>query len=317
MNRGYAEDINDQRPITSIGIQRVGVVGVRTPICILINEQPVCCTGEFELSVGLSSQYRAVHMSRHIEALHDALCLDSDRGFPLRPLLPHDICQRLVDELLRRHDYACSADASVKFEYFVDRLSPTRQRKHPEPYWVELSGHAARRDADIDTNHSMCIEAVGISTCPCAQNYLRHELARALPLIEGNPQNPGATEALIPTHMQRAIAMVQLSGTHDFPMSLDELILLTEEQMSGRTHALLKRDDEAHTIREALQQPKFVEDIARDIVGALLDVPGIRDETRVTVSVETQESIHKHNAYARIDSHIGLLRTERQTLVDL
>ena len=73
---------------------------------------------------------------------------------------------------------------------------------------------------------------------------------------------------------------------------------------------LVKRIDEGELVYNAHKNPKFVEDIVRDIAAEILprysDFP---DGTRVIVSSESEESIHPHNAYAEIDTTLGELRS--------
>ena len=81
------------------------------------------------------------------------------------------------------------------------------------------------------------------------------------------------------------------------PMDVEDLISIAERCGSCEIYGLLKRIDEKHVTEKAYENPKFVEDIARDVAGAL------RQERRVggyVVEVENFESIHNHSAFARI-----------------
>ena len=80
-------------------------------------------------------------------------------------------------------------------------------------------------------------------------------------------------------------------------MQIDELIDLVEEQASCQLYGLLKRPDEKYVTERAYENPKFVEDMVRDVAARL------RDDARVsqfTVESENFESIHNHSAYALI-----------------
>jgi GTP cyclohydrolase I len=78
----------------------------------------------------------------------------------------------------------------------------------------------------------------------------------------------------------------------------EELIALVEEKASSELFSLLKREDEKFVTEKAYANPRFVEDLVREITLELEDdeeVSGFR------VEVESLESIHNHNAYALVE----------------
>ena len=96
-------------------------------------------------------------------------------------------------------------------------------------------------------------------------------------------------------HNQRSHVTINLRHTGE--IQIDELIDLVEEQASCQLYGLLKRPDEKYVTERAYENPKFVEDMVRDVAACL------RDDSRVsqfTVESENFESIHNHSAYAVI-----------------
>ena len=77
------------------------------------------------------------------------------------------------------------------------------------------------------------------------------------------------------------------------------MIELVEKSASCDVYSILKRVDEKHVTEAAYANPKFVEDIVRDIAMRLNKDDNI---TWFTVSAENFESIHNHSAYAEITS---------------
>jgi GTP cyclohydrolase I len=78
---------------------------------------------------------------------------------------------------------------------------------------------------------------------------------------------------------------------------IEDLIDLVEEEASCEIFGLLKRPDEKYVTERAYDNPKFVEDIVRDIAARL------NDDKRISayiVESENFESIHNHSAYALI-----------------
>jgi MptA/FolE2 family GTP cyclohydrolase len=81
------------------------------------------------------------------------------------------------------------------------------------------------------------------------------------------------------------------------PMAIEELVAIAERAASCEVYGLLKRADEKFVTERAYENPKFVEDLVRDIASSL------NADSRLygyTVEAENFESIHNHSAYARI-----------------
>jgi GTP cyclohydrolase I len=79
---------------------------------------------------------------------------------------------------------------------------------------------------------------------------------------------------------------------------IEELIDLVEQEASCELYGLLKRPDEKYVTERAYDNPKFVEDMVRDVAGSL------NADERIdayTVESENFESIHNHSAYALIE----------------
>ena len=85
--------------------------------------------------------------------------------------------------------------------------------------------------------------------------------------------------------------------TRDF-VWIEDIIDLVEKQASCELYGLLKRPDEKHVTERAYDNPKFVEDMVRDVAASLN-----ADDRIVAYTVESEnfESIHNHSAYALIE----------------
>jgi GTP cyclohydrolase I len=81
-------------------------------------------------------------------------------------------------------------------------------------------------------------------------------------------------------------------------MWLEELIDLAEREASCEVYGMLKRPDEKYVTERAYDNPKFVEDVVRDVALALNQDVRIR---AYRVESENFESIHNHSAYAMIE----------------
>jgi GTP cyclohydrolase I len=98
-------------------------------------------------------------------------------------------------------------------------------------------------------------------------------------------------------HNQRSHVTVSIEGVE--PVDPEEIIAIAEAQASSELYGLLKRVDEKHVTERAYENPKFVEDLVRDVAVALRADARIR---RFVVEAENFESIHNHSALARIAS---------------
>lgn len=163
---------------------------------------------------------------------------------------------------------APKARIQLTFPFFVTKRAPVSGLRSMIDYQVTLRGEMeqARCDAWVK------VVVPVTSLCPCSKEIAEY----------------GA-------HNQRAHVMVEVRA--NAPIFIEELIALVEAQASSELYGLLKRPDEKFITEKAYNNPKFVEDMVRDVAGVL------NDDARIThyqVSVENFESIHNHSAYAHI-----------------
>jgi len=102
-------------------------------------------------------------------------------------------------------------------------------------------------------------------------------------------------------HMQRAEARLGIETALDSPVSVEELIEICESSFSAPTYTILKSEDEKQLVETMFANPRFVEDLARDIFEKvkLLGIEG-----RVKIKAISYESIHKHNAVSEIEREL-------------
>jgi GTP cyclohydrolase I len=157
----------------------------------------------------------------------------------------------------------------MRFPYFVNKRAPVTGVQSLLDYDVTFIGEIR------DGKPSMYIKVVVpvTSLCPCSKEISDY----------------GA-------HNQRSHVTVQVRN-RGF-IWIEELIELVEREASCELFGLLKRPDEKHVTERAYNNPKFVEDMVRDVARRL------NDDDRVgayIVESENFESIHNHSAYALIE----------------
>jgi GTP cyclohydrolase-4 len=126
-----------------------------------------------------------------------------------------------------------------------------------------------------------------MTTCPCALEVIRK-------LDSRDKYFPA------PTHNQRNIGTLMIEVPHDkHQVDADDLINIVEKSFSSPTYSILKRKEEGEIVLKAHKKPKFVEDVVRDMLSTILKkYKNLPDDVIVIARSESEESIHKHNAYA-------------------
>ncbi len=289
-------DVQNQRIEGGFRLTRVGVTGVKKPVNVERNGRKLTLTATFDLFVDLPSEQRGSHMSRNLEVVGEIV--DESLERPVSAI--EDLAAHITEKLLVRHEYATCAEAIIKADYFMEKETPGG-RKTIEAYRIE--GHAINRKGEIE--RYIGVEVVGMSACPCAMETLRAMLKEKHPefqdCIDGIP---------IITHNQRNIVTIRVQIPTGASIEAEDLIEIAEASLSSPTFEVLKRDDEGRVVYEAHVNPKFVEDVVRDALHNLLvKYPDMPAETSVIVRSESEESIHKHNAFAERMTTFGELRS--------
>ena len=157
----------------------------------------------------------------------------------------------------------------VNFPYFINKTAPVSGVQSLMDYEVGFVGDIKNGELDV----SLKVLVPVTSLCPCSKKISAY----------------GA-------HNQRSHISVTalLSGE----MSVDGLIADIEAQASCELYGLLKRPDEKYVTERAYDNPKFVEDLVRDVAVMLNKQEAI---LAFTLEAENFESIHNHSAYALIE----------------
>ena len=99
----------------------------------------------------------------------------------------------------------------------------------------------------------------------------------------------------VSAHNQRGMVAITVGMTKF--IWIEDIIQIAEDSASSPLYALLKREDEKFITEAAYENPRFVEDVVREVALRLETLPGLRFHS---IEVENFESIHNHSAYAVI-----------------
>jgi GTP cyclohydrolase I len=241
-----------------IAIQQVGIKGLAHPV------QVISRSGEVQHTVARCNLY--VNLPAHVKGTHMSRLVALLNGHA------HEITLESFQALLVAMTTRLSATAGyleMTFPYFVSKAAPVSGLKSLLEYEVSLRGELEDGAARLWIKVVVPVT----SLCPCSKDIASY----------------GA-------HNQRA--HVTLTVRTEYCLSLEELIELVEAQASCELYGLLKRADEKYVTERAYENPKFVEDVVRDLAVAL------NADARIlayTVEAENFESIHNHSAYAKVE----------------
>lgn len=256
-------DIQKTRDQRGIAIDEVGVSSIRFPLAIPLRDGGICHTvGTISMRVSLAAKEKGTHMSRFMIAL-------TERTHELRPDQLREILSHLLEYL-----QADTAYIDMSFPLFLERPAPVTKIVGLLDYDARISC-VLNRKGQYDEQVSVHVTAA--SLCPCSKEISRY----------------GA-------HNQRSLIDITVRPNASF-VWLEDLIELAERNASCALFPVLKRPDEKFVTETAYENPKFVEDIVRDVSIELQS--GLEKDlwTWYRVTVTNQESIHNHDAYAKIE----------------
>lgn len=179
-----------------------------------------------------------------------------------------DILRSLLSEV-KAELQAEAAHIEMTFPYFIEKKAPVSMTPSLMEYTCRFTGMLGREEDFI-----LSVWVPVTTLCPCSKEISE-----------------------IGAHNQRA--EINLNVKFNGFVWVEDLIAMVESGASSEVFALLKRPDEKYVTEQAYHNPMFVEDVVRKVAELGRDHPDIH---WFSVGVESFESIHKHSAYAYIDS---------------
>jgi GTP cyclohydrolase I len=256
-------DVQNMYDPRQIEIDKVGVKNVKYPIVVLDKENGFQHTiATIDMYVNLPHNYKGTHMSRFVEILHSNKSMINMRNLP-------NILSEMKDRL-----NAESAHMGVRFPYFIRKEAPVTKA----PGYLEyLCGFDGFMDGSGRMKRFVVSVSVPINTlCPCSKEI----------------SDFGA-------HNQRGMVRVDLRFRRFF--WIEDVISIIEGCASSDIYSVLKREDEKYVTEMAFNNPKFVEDVVREVAETLSKDENI---TWFAIEAENFESIHNHSAYAYLEREI-------------
>jgi GTP cyclohydrolase I len=253
-------DVQSDRDFRKIPINKVGVKNLRYPVTVRDRRDGYQHTvATINMFVDLPHEFKGTHMSRFVEMLHALKPEVSLKKFAV------------ILENMKKYLQAASAHLEMTFPYFIEKKAPVSMATGLMDYACRISG-SSDPNGKVDLISEVVVPIT--SVCPCSKEISDY----------------GA-------HNQRG--EVRLAIRFKKFIWLEDMIELVESTASSEVFSVLKRVDEKCVTERAYANPKFVEDIVRDVAKRLMVDDNI---TWFSVSAENFESIHNHSAFAHIIS---------------
>ncbi len=298
----FDHDIQGGKPTVNVSLERAGVVGIRKALLIGNGEHQQWFDATFDLYADLNPTQAGVHMSRFSDALEEVIENVATGSWPQIEILAEHMAKTIVEK-----QKVSRAEVFIRTALPLQKWTPVSGRRTQEVYGLLAQAVAT----ETGSRRLIGVEVEGMVACPCAQDMV-HSFARVRLQEEGFSQD--AIERVLDvtplaTHNQRGRATL-LIGT-DQNVEAKDLIALVESAMSSENYALLKRPDELYIVNKAHANPRFVEDVAREILRAVVEkYSDLPDDTFIWVQQHNDETIHKYDVEAEGWGTLGELRSE-------
>ena len=256
-------DVQSSVDDRALAIERVGIRGIKQPVLMRSSNGSFSTVASFEMDVALPADKKGTHMSRFV-ALIEQEHTEMDSA----------TVASLVKEMLPLLE-AKQGRIQMRYTHFVKKTAPVSAVQSWMDYQVTYLAEATQGiDEQIEVELYLQAVVPVMSLCPCSKEISEY----------------GA-------HNQRSHVTILVKLDSDAHLTVEELVRIAESEASSELWAILKRPDEKWVTEHAYENPKFVEDLVRDVASRLKD-----DQRILSLMVEAEnfESIHNHSAFARI-----------------
>ncbi|MDR0480979.1 MAG: GTP cyclohydrolase FolE2 [Gallionellaceae bacterium] len=251
-------DVQNQHDTRHLAIDKVGIKGIRHPIVVK------------DKSAGV--QHTIATFNMYVYLPHDFKGTHMSRFVEILNQHGREISVESFKSILQEMAHkleAKSGHIEMSFPYFVNKTAPVSGVQSLLDYDVTFIGEINNGDYSF----TMKVQVPVTSLCPCSKKI----------------SDRGA-------HNQRSHVTITVRTNQS--VWIEEVVRYAEDHASSELYGLLKRPDEKYVTEYAYDNPKFVEDMVRDVAVAL------NADDRIdayVVESENFESIHNHSAYALIE----------------
>lgn len=278
-------DIQSEEDSRNIALKKVGVRQVRYPVTVLdkLNGTQVT-SASVDLFTNLPHNFKGTHMSRFIEIFH---------RYHNDLTMPHFI--EMLCDIRKSLDASC-AQGEIRFPYHVEKFAPVTHTPSISCYDCAYSASVTANGAQLPSPPNAATSLNNKSesdSCAITTDFF---VSVAVPVTTLCPCSRAISSR--GAHNQRALVNVKIKYKKFF--WLEDIISIVEQCASAPLYSALKRPDEKFVTEQAYDNPRFVEDVAREVYSALKKF----DTDYFFVEVTSNESIHSHDAYAAVEYNL-------------
>ena len=251
-------DVQGSEDTRQLAINRVGIKSLRHPLEVRNRD------GSTQSSVATVDM--SVSLAHDCKGTHMSRFIEilNSNEEPLSFERYHDLLVEVAERLEANRGFV-----EMQFPFFIRKQAPASGVAGYMDYEVTMRGEI--EDGVVQTTLEVLVPVT--SLCPCSKKISAY----------------GA-------HNQRSHVTITARPVNE--LCIEDLIDVVQQQASSELFAILKRMDEKLVTERAYDNPKFVEDMVRDVAAALNQHPKV---AAYIVAAENFESIHNHSAYAEIE----------------
>jgi GTP cyclohydrolase I len=254
----FLPDVQSHTDSRNLAIQRVGIKGLTTPV------QIETADGRIQSSVAKVDMF--VALPAELKGTHMSRFIEvlqhNEQALSVTRM------QSLMQETLTRLE-AQEGMIEFRLPFFVKKTAPVSGVESLMDYQLSLRAECLKKNIRVIQKVIVPVT----SLCPCSKKISAY----------------GA-------HNQRS--HITISAELSAPLAPERLINTAEKCASSEVYGILKRPDEKFVTEQAYDNPKFVEDLVRDVALAVKALPEV---VAAQIEAENFEAIHNHSAYALIE----------------
>lgn len=263
MTKKDLPDIQISKPKHKIAINRVGITDFQMPIFISQKNGGVQhSVASISCYVDLAPNIKGISMSR----IPIGLMKFSNEQLNSKMMFQ-------IAEHIRKLSEAELCDLGYYFPYFLTRYAPTSHEPGILPYEIWFNAIKTKNESIF----RFTVETIATSCCPCSKEI-----------------------SISNAHNQKSRIKITCQSKHDYFIWIEDIIDVAESSASCEIFSVLKRPDEKTVTEKMYDNPKFVEDIARECYIKLDKIKGI---DKFKIEITNDESIHAHQARAILSNY--------------
>lgn len=251
-------DIQNEQDTREVPLQKVGVKGVKYPVTVLDKNSKTQST---TASVDLF-----VNLPQHFKGTHMSRFIEIFHKHHENLTMNHFL--EMLEEMRVRLE-AQKAFGEMRFPFFIEKKAPVSGMPGIMSYNCKYEGSVWEGGRQFVVS----IEVPVTTVCPCSKAISEY----------------GA-------HNQRGLVVVKILYSDFF--WIEDIIEMIENCASNGLYSLLKRKDEKYVTEHAYENPRFVEDVVREVYLGLKNFAVATSFKWFSVECTNAESIHNHDAYA-------------------